>query len=178
MSLASALLRCPLTLAALALLGGCVAPRPTPYQPLQVDGGGYEETRLQENMYRVSFRGNRYTSEQDVIDFLYLRCAELTLAAGYSHFEVVENYGSLQFKAVPYYRDSLSGGFGIRRGSRSGFWMGPSASEPVYMAEPSYRLAMFVIRMKKGAEGEAPSLDARNLVENLASKKQPGASDE
>jgi hypothetical protein len=169
-----------LILAVWVIAAGCAAPQPTPYQPLQ-DSGGYEETRLQEDMYRVSFRGNRYTAEQDVIDLLYLRCAELTLDAGYSHFEVVADYGSLQFRATPYHRDEPPAGPGMRSGFRSSFWIGtgPPGYDPVYVAEPHDRLAMFVIRMSKGGEVPPPAgtggsfLDARYLADSLAPKKQP-----
>ncbi len=51
-------------LAAALLVAGCATP--TPYQPLGVRGtgasGGFSEQRLEENRYRVSFRGNCFCS--------------------------------------------------------------------------------------------------------------------
>ena len=57
---------------AVASLAACSS-NPTPYQPLGEEGG-YEESRLQQRLYRVSFKGNRQTREADVLDFLFLRC--------------------------------------------------------------------------------------------------------
>lgn len=52
--------------------------------------GGFEETRLSENIYRVSFQGNQYTSTSKTIDFTLLRSAELTLNSGYNYFAVID----------------------------------------------------------------------------------------
>ena len=61
----------------------------TPYQPGGAMGGFYE-TRIDENVYRVSFRGNAYTSLDKATYFTLLRCAELTLEKGYNHFLVID----------------------------------------------------------------------------------------
>jgi len=52
--------------------------------------GGYSETHLDENMYKVYFKGNGYTSRQSSDEMCLLRCAELCLEAGYTYFVVVE----------------------------------------------------------------------------------------
>ena len=41
----------------------------TRYQAEGLYDEGYEELQLAENMFRVSFRGNKYTRKQKVIDF-------------------------------------------------------------------------------------------------------------
>ena len=66
------------------LMQGCS----TPYQ---AEGftGGYTDTQLDHNVFRVSFRGNGYTSRQQTADFTLLRSAELVLKNGYSHFAIV-----------------------------------------------------------------------------------------
>ena len=53
--------------------------------------GGYSETQLSENVYRISFRGNGYTSLEKASDFTLLRAAEIGLEKGFTHFAVVEN---------------------------------------------------------------------------------------
>lgn len=62
-------------------LAGCA----TAYQR---DGltGGFSETQLDENVWRVKFVGNGYTDDQTAEEFALLRSAELTLEKGYSHF--------------------------------------------------------------------------------------------
>jgi len=66
---------------AITLLAGCA----TPYQK-QGLMGGFEETQLAPNVWRVSFKGNGYTSTERVEDLVLLRSAELTLQSGFTHF--------------------------------------------------------------------------------------------
>ncbi|MBX3605753.1 MAG: hypothetical protein KF788_10785 [Piscinibacter sp.] len=68
-------------LAALAVLAGCA----TPYQASGLRGG-FREVQLGENLYRVEFQGNGFTSTSRAEDYALLRCAELTLSRGYTHF--------------------------------------------------------------------------------------------
>ena len=53
----------------------------------QKDGftGGYDETQLSENMWRVGFSGNAYTGTTRTQDFLMYRNAELTKEKGYKY---------------------------------------------------------------------------------------------
>ena len=80
-----------LPIAAALALSGCATP--TPYQPVVDDRGsasyGYFEQRLEDNRFRVTFRGNEFTSRQRVENYLLYRAAELTLQAGYNGFTLV-----------------------------------------------------------------------------------------
>jgi len=62
----------------------------TPYQP---NGflGGFTETRLGENVFRVTFQGNGYTGKNKVADFTLLRSAELALEHGFRYFIIAES---------------------------------------------------------------------------------------
>jgi hypothetical protein len=51
---------------------------------------GYSETRLTDNRYRISFRGNANTSQDEVKDMALLRASELTLLNDYDWFRVVD----------------------------------------------------------------------------------------
>jgi hypothetical protein len=63
----------------------------TPYQKQKsIYSGGYTETQLDENVFRVSFDGNEYTGADRVADFTLLRSADLTLQHGYSYFVVID----------------------------------------------------------------------------------------
>lgn len=53
--------------------------------------GGYSETQLDENVFKVSFRGNGYTRRDRVADFTLLRSAELALKNGYNYFVVIDS---------------------------------------------------------------------------------------
>jgi hypothetical protein len=70
----------------IALLSGCA----TTYQPSSFSGG-FSETRLGEDTFQVSFRGNGYTSTERASDFSLLRSAELTLQNGFRYFIVVDS---------------------------------------------------------------------------------------
>jgi hypothetical protein len=70
---------------AFLMLVGCV----TTYQPVGFTGG-YSDTQLQPNMFRVIFRGNGYTSAERASDFCLLRCAELALQNSYPYFVIVD----------------------------------------------------------------------------------------
>jgi len=70
-------------------LAGCA----TAYQR---DGftGGFSETQLDENVWRVKFEGNGYTRDQTAEDFALLRSAELTIEKGYTHFALAGSRSS------------------------------------------------------------------------------------
>lgn len=65
------------------LFAGCMSA----YQPRGMTGG-YEEQKLDEDMYRVSFQGNGNTPRGVVLKYFLYRCAELTLERGYVYFEL------------------------------------------------------------------------------------------
>ncbi len=67
------------------LMQGCA----TPYQATGFTGG-YDEIQLDENVFKVSFRGNGYTGRERATNFTLLRSAELTLEKGYKYFVIVE----------------------------------------------------------------------------------------
>jgi len=52
-------------------------------------GGGYSDTKLSPDMFRVKFNGNGYTTPDRAQDFALLRAADLTLTNGYSYFAVI-----------------------------------------------------------------------------------------
>lgn len=68
------------------ILSGCA----TSYQSRGFTGG-YSETRLGENIFQVSFRGNGYTGSERASDFSLLRSAELALENGFRYFIIVES---------------------------------------------------------------------------------------
>ena len=61
----------------------------TPYQP-KTTAGGFTETRLESNRFKVSFAGNSVTKRETVEGYLLYRAAELALAQGFDSFTIVE----------------------------------------------------------------------------------------
>lgn len=68
----------------MVVISGCA----TPYQN-NAFAGGYSETQLDKNVYKVSFKGNGYTSKERASDFALLRSAEIALDNGYKYFAIV-----------------------------------------------------------------------------------------
>ena len=64
-----------------AVVAGCA----TAYGPENANGG-YSETQLQPNVYRVTFRGNVRLAQAQTNEMALLRAAEVTLANGYVWF--------------------------------------------------------------------------------------------
>jgi hypothetical protein len=69
-----------------SMLGGCA----TSYQSNSF-AGGFKETQLAPDVFRVSFSGNAFTSPDRVQDFALLRAAELALANGAQYFAVISS---------------------------------------------------------------------------------------
>jgi len=68
--------------AALVLAGGLAGcETATPYQPLKPgsSAGGYSETKLEGDRWRITFAGNSMTSRETVETYLLYRAAELTV---------------------------------------------------------------------------------------------------
>ena len=52
--------------------------------------GGFSETQLDEDKFKVYFSGNGYTSGKSAADMCLLRCAELCIKNGYTYFIIVD----------------------------------------------------------------------------------------
>jgi len=152
-------------------VGACTLD-PTPYQPRK-DDYGYEETRLQPNTYRVSFKANRATPETDVMDFLFLRSAELTRAAGFTHFIIQQDFGKTQVEIQNAPRLSIGMGF-ISGGPRS-YW-GTGLATPLGGSETTtsvrYHLGVFIIRMLSATEAARipEALEIGFLIDSVREK--------
>jgi len=70
------------------LLGLAACAAPTPYQPLGA-GGGVAAQQLTADTFRILARGNGVTDPAAVEDYMLLKAAETTLAAGGTHFVLV-----------------------------------------------------------------------------------------
>ncbi|MDC8012678.1 CC0125/CC1285 family lipoprotein [Tahibacter soli] len=53
--------------------------------------GGFSETQLAPDVFRVSFSGNGFTTPERVQDFAMLRAAELCSGVGHPYFAVVDS---------------------------------------------------------------------------------------
>jgi hypothetical protein len=70
-------------------LAGCQATR---YQPA-AGAGGFAEIELTDDIWRVRFVGNAYTTQETARSYWLYRAAELTISKGYDGFEVLPQIG-------------------------------------------------------------------------------------
>lgn len=75
---------------AVSLVGMLMTACATSYQSASFTGG-FNDTQLAPDVFRVSFSGNAYTSSDRVQDFALLRAAELTLANNFKYFAVMDS---------------------------------------------------------------------------------------
>ena len=63
--------------------------------------GGYTEIKIDENTYDVSFKGNGYTSGEQIKRFFLYRCSEITLNQGCNYFIMYDkNIGSKTYSTM------------------------------------------------------------------------------
>ena len=81
---------------------------------------GYNDTRMGDDVWSVSYRGYEI-SQGEANDYALLRAAEVTAAAGYRYFSVVNEQNSTSTTAV--------GSFNAYQGTGSGFMSSTSYPE-------------------------------------------------
>lgn len=116
-------------LSALVVLGGCMTP--TPYAPrMQGEETGYTDMAITQTRYRITFTGNSATPRETVENYLLLRAAEVTRAAGYESFvfDTRKTDANTRVSATPGFYDpygySAFGGYGRRSGFAFGGGLG------------------------------------------------------
>ena len=164
-------------LIAIAAMAGALAAcesGPTPYQPGGDGDRGYSETRIENDRWRISFKGNSMTDRETVETYMLYRGAELTLQNGYDHFTIVN-------RDIDRDRDIRS--YGGYMGTRLSYmyfvprygWVG--AWEPYWTPERYREVTRYEayaeILMGRGAKSDNPSsFDARQVSQNLGPQIQ------
>lgn len=145
------------------LLSACVTA--TPYQQAASPRGfGYMEERLDQNKFRVSFRGNAQTKRETVEDYLLYRAAELTLQNGFTHFIVVGR-DTEKNTSYRYYIDSY-GGRGWFYHGFPGWYRDPFAPWGYDVHPVTTYTASAEIILVKGPQqsGDVRAFDAREVI--------------
>jgi hypothetical protein len=147
---------------------------PTPYQPGGDGDRGYSETRIEDDRWRISFKGNSLTGRETVETYMLFRAAELTLQNGYDTFTIVNRDTE---------RDRDVRSYGGYMGTRLSYmyfvprygWVG--SWEPYWTPERYREVSRYEayaeILMSRGAKGDNPnSFDARQVSQNLGPQVQ------
>ena len=177
-------LAAPLALA--AFLAGCAQPAAyAPRAPGQMTG--YTDRELTPNRYRVTFTGNSVTPRQTVEDYLLLRAAEVSLAAGSRYFvfdtrNTKANQHVTVFDDPFFYRSNMLWGpnfYGPR--FHPGYWsfrprwgynsFGPPADVVVTTNYEAY--AEIVLLKPDQVAKEPRAVDAQAVVDHMPAP-QPG----
>lgn len=157
---------------ALAALAACSTS--TGYGPATSPRGyGYSDQQIEQNRFRITFRGNSLTERETVETSLLYRAAELTLASGGDYFIVVERDTESRSR-MQAYGGAYSGFrprwtyFHPRWGWRSGydpFWDDPVSYREITQYEASAEIS---IHSGQKPADNANAFDARDVSRNLA----------
>lgn len=115
-------------------LGGCA----TSYKSKGFSGG-FDETALAPNMYRVSFRGNAYTGEQRAEELALLRSADLTLQKGFKFFALADSSNAARVSMMTTPETTTTMGNMTTFGNSAQFnaQSTTTGGEPIFLSKPT-----------------------------------------
>lgn len=152
---------------ALLLLAACATVGPAAYGPADSKGFGYEETKVESDRYRVTYRGSGGMPAEQVEDYALLRAAELAAANGYDWFRVVGR------DVTGEERGGVGIGVGAGGGSfgrRSGVGVGVSSDLGTVGGRDYFTVRMEVLL----GEGEPPEdgqyYDVREIMDTIGAR--------
>jgi hypothetical protein len=163
-------------LATLAL-AGCATP--AVYAPRQQgQATGYTDRQLTPTRYQVTFTGNASTPREQVEDDLLRRAAEVTLAAGYSHFLFDTRNTSAQthYDAFPEPRPGpfFGGGFGYWS-FRPRWGYDPFGPEVDIITSTRYQAYAEIVLLKDADAAREPrAVDARAVLSHVTPQPASG----
>lgn len=146
----------------IALLTSCSST----YQP-EGFSGGFTETALRSDYYKVTFAGNGFTSPDKTNDLAVLRAAELALKAGYNHMIItssdnrIMSTGGNTYVPQPY-NDSSFG---------KGFAQGAAAVNSIKINKPTTTVYVrFINASEQVIENNPEILNAEFIVTTIKKK--------
>jgi len=147
--------------ALLSVVAACSTP--TRYEPAVKRGeSGFSESRIEQNRYRINFRGGSGAPASRVKDLGLLRAADLALSNNYDWFEVVNSYEEAFEGPGP----SIGLGVGGGNYGRSG-GVGAEVSSGLKLSGPVRATTMEVL-MGTGARPDRPNAyDAKSIRQSI-----------
>ena len=132
--------------------------------------GGYEETQLSPDVFRVSFKGNAYTSMDRAADFTLLRSAELALENGFPYFIIVDEkqWTKNETYTTPTQTTTTANVYGYGNTASGTAYSTTTGGQTYNYAKPRATNTIVLLRDKDGVNGLV--FDAQYLVESLQNK--------
>ena len=154
------------------VLAACATP--AAYAPRRPgEATGYTDLELAPGRYRVTFTGNSLTARDTVENYLLLRAAEVTLAAGGTHFlfDDRDTRARTTIHADPvgpgYWG---AGGWGFR----PAWGYGPFGPPLMISQATRYEAYAEIVVLKPGQEANEPrAINAHEIVSHLAPEANP-----
>lgn len=146
-------------------LFGCATA--TPYQPMGSDKSeGYRDLKLEENKYRILFKGNSLTPRETVETYILYRAAELTLDKGFDHFLVREQTVDVKSDYFNTGGPMYGMGLGRRRYPYYAVGYGWSGAGNVNSSDRYQAIAYITLLKGKGTHPD-DAYDAKEVMKNL-----------
>ncbi len=151
----------------------------TPYGPAsQGRGYGFTDQRIEQNRYRITFRGNSVTARETVENALLYRAAELTVDLGYDYFIAVESdtqeQKSYSTTSEPAFYGRYGYGYPFSRPYYGfpyyayGFGWGQPYYDSYTREITRYSAVAFIVMYKGEKPADNPqAFDAREVMANL-----------
>lgn len=148
-----------------ALLAGCAAAGPAAYGPAEDGRFGYQETQIEQDRYRIIYRGSGGMPPELVEDYALRRAAELALTNGYDWFRVVGRDMAHEERGGA----SLGVGFGTGSyGRRGGASVGVGGDVGRVGARDYFTARIEVLMGSGDAPDDETVYDAASVLESVA----------
>ena len=143
------------------LLSACAAVGPATYGAADEKGFGYQETRIEDDRFRIVYQGSGGMPPEQVEDYAMLRAGELALENGYEWFRVVGRDVSRE------QRGGVSLGAGVGTGSygrRSSVGVGVGGNFGKVGAQDYFTVRLEVLLGSGDTPDDDTVYDATSLV--------------
>jgi hypothetical protein len=117
----------------------------TPYQPVGFTGG-FSETQLAPDLFRITFEGNGYTSTERAQDFALLRAADLCTEHGFKYFAIANESNTTDVSSFTTPGSAQTTGTTYLYGSGSGNYYGNYYGQTTYTPPQTH----FIFKPKTG----------------------------
>jgi len=146
-------------------LSAC-ATGPTAYGPAYNGNGmGFENQKIEQDRFRISYTGRHHAEARD---FALLRAAEVALAEGYSHFQII---GGDRYDNGPNPAISTGVGVAVGRGyrgrSRTNVNLGAGVHDVGRALEGSKVTETIEIRLKHSGGNTPDIYDAKSVTNSI-----------